>query len=112
MNIESAMMEYEKIGNRGIFQKYFKLLSQMNTNKFCDIVDALPDKQPQKCSVLYGGPPSQGLAGGFSTLISFAEFFTTKIESVNLNNFTEVDALLNDDTFENIRIFKDMMNYH
>jgi len=105
LETEAEIKKYEKVGNKVIFRKYFKVLRDMNTDKFCDMVDALPDRQPEKCSNLYAGPLTQGLAGGFTTLISFSEAFSMRIMVANLDNPEEVQVLMNDPIFKRLRIF-------
>jgi len=110
LQVENAIKEYEKIGSEAIFSRYFKAIHELNTEKFCDLVDALPAKQPDKCINLYAGPISQGLAGGFSFLISFAESFSMKIISSDLNNPVVNKALLTTPTFSGLRIFLNFSN--
>jgi len=104
METETEMKRYEKIGNKAIFKDYFRVLHDMNTEKFCDMVDGFPDKQPEKCSKLYGGPLTQGLVGGFTTLISFAEAFSMKIKIADLNDPNQLKNLMDDPTFKKLRI--------
>jgi len=105
LKIENSMQEYEKTGNKAIFRKYFNAIHELNTDKFCDLVDAMPAKQPDKCRNLYAGPINQGMIGGFTFLISFTESFSMKILTTDLNNPDENKALLDHPIYSQLRIF-------